>query len=104
MWNNGIYLMFKHIADLFYSDKDFALHTLPKLSLDHIVLTPYSKMNVKLATQVLSRFVAISLEESGNEDVLGTAEFCQMMNDFFDCTNVRSLTEHVRRRMKDLPG
>ena len=96
--------MFKHIADLFYSDQDFALHTLPKLSLDHIVLTSFSKMKVKLARQVLSRFVAISLEESGNEDVLGTAEFCQMMNDFFDCTNVRSLTEHVRRRMKDLPG
>ena len=55
-------------------------------------------MKVKLATQVLSRSVAISLEESGNVEVLGTAEFCQMMNDFFDCTNVTSLTEHVRRR------
>ena len=55
-------------------------------------------MKVKLARQVLSRSVAISLEESGNEEVLGTAEFCQMMNDFFDCTNVTSLTEHVRRR------
>ena len=55
-------------------------------------------MKVKLATQVLSRSVAIALEESGNEEVLGTAQFCRMMNDFFDCTNVRSLTEHVRRR------
>ncbi len=46
MWNNGSYLMFRHIADLFYSDQEFALHTLPKLSLDHIVLTSYSKMKV----------------------------------------------------------
>ena len=98
MWNNGSYLLFRHIADLFYSNQEFALHVLPKLSLDHIVLTPYSKMKVKLATQVLSRSVAIALEESGNEEVLGTAQFCRMMNDFFDCTNVRSLTEHVRGR------
>ena len=98
MWNNGRYLMFKHIADLFYSDQEFALHTLPKLTLDHIVLTSYSKMKVKLATQVLSQSVATALVEKGNDDVLGTAEFCKMMNNFFDCANVRSLTEHVRRR------
>ena len=54
MWNNGHYLLLMHIADIFYSDQEFALHTLPKLSLDHIVLTPYSKMKVKVATQVLS--------------------------------------------------
>ncbi len=46
MWNNGSYLMFRYIADLFYSDQEFALHTLPKLSLDHIVLTSYSKVKV----------------------------------------------------------
>ena len=55
-------------------------------------------MKVKLATQVLSRSVAVALEESGKEDVRGTAQFCQMMNDFFDCANVRSLTEHARKR------
>ena len=55
-------------------------------------------MKGKLATQVLSRSVAVALEESGEEDVSGTAQFCRMMNDFFDCTNVRSLTEHTRKR------
>jgi hypothetical protein len=98
MWNNGQYLLFRHVADLFYSDQEFALHTLPKLSLDHIVLTSYSKMKVKLAVQVLSSSVAIALEESGKEEVAGTAQFCRMMNGFFDCTNVRSLTEHVKKR------
>ena len=53
---------------------------------------------VKLATQVLSKSVAIALEEAENDEVLGTAEFCRMMNDFFDCTNVRSLTEHEKKR------
>jgi hypothetical protein len=37
------------------------------------------------------------LQESGDEEVLETARFCGMMNDFFDCTNVRSLTEFVRK-------
>ena len=41
MWNDGQYLVFKHIADLFYSDQEFCLHTLPKLTLDHIVLNSY---------------------------------------------------------------
>jgi hypothetical protein len=53
---------------------------------------------VKLATQVLSTSVAIALEESGDADVLTTAKFRKMMNDFFDCTNVRSMTEHVSKR------
>jgi hypothetical protein len=53
IWNNGNYLMFRHIADLFYSDQEFALHTLPKLSLDHIVLTSYSKMKVCLCNFIL---------------------------------------------------
>jgi hypothetical protein len=98
MWNDGQYLLFRHIADLFYRDQAVALHVLPKLTLEHIVLTSFSKMKVKLATQVLSRSVALALEESGNSDVLGTATFCRMMNDFFDCANVRSLHEHERKR------
>jgi hypothetical protein len=97
MWNDGQYLQFQHVADLFYSDQDFSLHTLPKLTLDHITLTSFSKMKVKLAVQVLSKSVAIALQESGKEDVVGTAKFCEMMNSFFDCTNVRSLNEGTRK-------
>ena len=55
-------------------------------------------MKVKLATQVLSKSVAVALRESGKEEVTGTAQFCEMMNSFFDITNVRSKTEHVRKR------
>ena len=55
-------------------------------------------MKVRLAVQVLSKSVAIALRETAKEDVTRTAEFCEMMNGFFDCTNARSLTEHVRRK------
>ena len=98
MWNNGQYLLFRHIADLFYTDQEYALHRLPKLTLDHIVLTGYSKMKVKLAVQVLSRTVSTCLVENGDPEVVGTATFCRMINDFFDCSNARSTTEHQRKR------
>ena len=68
------------------------------MTLDHIVLTSFSKMKVKLAVQVLSKSVAIALRETGKEDVTGTAVFCEMINGFYDCTNVRSLIEHVRKK------
>ena len=98
MWNDGKYLLFKHIADMFYHDQNFALHRLPKLTLDHVLLTSYSKMKVKLAIQVLSRTVSTCLLECDDPSVVGTAMFCQMINDFFDCCNVRSTTEHERKR------
>ena len=47
---------------------------------------------------MLSQSVALTLQESGNNEVLGTTEFCRMMNDFFDCTNERLLHEHQRKR------
>ena len=100
MWNDGNYLLFRHIANLFNSDQEFALHSLPKITMDHIVLTSYSKMKVKLATQVLSKSIAISLRDSDNDEVPGTVTFCEMMNDMFDCTNVRSKTEHARKTRK----
>ena len=46
---NGNYSLFWHIADLFYSDQDFALYSLLKLTMDYINLKSYSKMKVKLA-------------------------------------------------------
>ena len=47
---------------------------------------------------MLSKSVAVALQESGDEEVLETAKFCSMFNYFFDCTNVRSLTEAVNKR------
>ena len=38
------------------------------------------------------------LLECDDPSVVGTAMYCQMINDFFDCTNVRSTSEHERKR------
>ena len=51
-------------------------------------------MKVKLAMQVLSKSVAIVLRESERKEILATADFCDMMNFFFDYTNVRSKNEY----------
>ena len=98
MWNNGQHLLFKHIADMYYHDQEFALHRLPKLTLDHVVLISFSKMKVKLVVQVVSRTVPRCLLECKDPTVVGTAMFCQMVNDFFDCANIRSTSEHERKR------
>ena len=91
-----MYFIIRHIADMFHNDQEYALHRMPKLTLDHVMLSSFSKMKVKLAVQVLSRTVSTRLMESGDPEVAGTAMFCQMVNDFFYCSNVRSTTEHER--------
>ena len=38
LWNNGKFLLWEHIAKLYFSDLDCGLHQLPKLTVDHIQL------------------------------------------------------------------
>ena len=91
-------VLYRHIADMFHNYQEYALHRLPKLTVDHILLSSFSKMKVRLAVQVLSRTVSTCLIENGDPSVLGTAMFCQMVNDFFYCSNVRSTTEHASKK------
>ena len=56
-------------------------------------------MKVSFAAQVLSNTVCQALLRhytSGEADE--TARFCSMINSFFDCGNVCSTTEFVRKR------
>ena len=54
MWNNDFHILWSHVTSIFYEDLDMGLHLLPKLTHEHINLTSYSVMNVRLATEVLS--------------------------------------------------
>ena len=49
MWNNDMLILWNHISDIFCEDRECDLYILPKLSNEHIKLTPYSKMNVRRA-------------------------------------------------------
>ena len=66
--------------------------------MNHVDLNPFSKMNVKLATQVLSQSVSNILFKYYPGETHGTAEFCAKMNKFFDCTNVRNQSEWIKTR------
>lgn len=98
MWNNGFYVIWQHIMQLYYQDVDNGLKVLPKLTYDHIHLNPYSKMRVNLAAQVLSASTATVMRLYGPPESQGTAKFCEMIDKFFDCLNVRSTKEHERKR------
>ena len=94
MWNDGFYLLWSHIVKLYYQNLDYGLKLVPNLSYEHVFLTPYSVMNVRLAAQVLSDSVGNVLQSIGSGESNGTAKFCLMLDQFFDCMNVRNTSEH----------
>ena len=81
---------------MFYSDLEHGLRLLPRITTDHINLTSYSVMRVNLAAQVLSSSMASVLKSFGSPDAFATVEFCEKMNRFFDCLNVRNTTTGER--------
>ena len=54
-------ILWHHISDIFYEDRECCLHILPKLSNEHIKLTHYSKMNLRPVAQVVSSAVKVLL-------------------------------------------
>ena len=98
MWNDGFYILWTHIRRMFYNDLNCGLKLMPKLTSDHINLTPYSIMRVRLAAQVLSETVGSILNSFASPDMQGTAKLCLMVDKFFECLNVRNTTEHKLKR------
>ncbi len=80
MISNSLY----DIITLVKDDLDCGFHLLPKLTNEHIKLTPFSRTNVKLADQVLSSSVAEVQSSFGPKETKGTARFCYMLDSFFD--------------------
>ena len=58
MWNDGKDIIWTHIFKLAQDELSRDIKLAPKLTMDHVDLNPFSKMNVKLATQVLSQTTA----------------------------------------------
>ena len=61
MWNSGFFVLWSHISTLYYQDLECGLKMLNKLTSDHINLTPFSVMRVRLAAEVLSETVGTSV-------------------------------------------
>ena len=67
---------------------------LNKLTSDHINLTPFSVTRVRFAAQVLSETIGSVLNTFGPAVAVGTAKCCLMMDNFFDCSNVKNTMEY----------
>ena len=94
MWSDGREIrIWNHPVRAVQDDGDKGLKLIIKLTAEHIRLNPYSKMNVRLATQVLS--------ESGGKHLYiytyhgpechGTADLCMMMGTFLDLLNIKMI-------------
>ena len=93
-----VFLLWSHIAQIYDEQLQSGLKFIPKLTSDHINLTPYSVMRVNLAAQVLSDTVGNVLTHFGPPEAAGTAKFCFMMDKCLDCLNVRNTNEHELKR------
>jgi len=101
MFKDGGHILWKHIKDYYMEDSLSCYRHLNKITPDHIFLTSYSKMNVKLAAQLLSSKVATTLKEYGDDETQETAVFCELVDKWFDCGNVRHPDEHKRNIKPD---
>ena len=93
MWNSGKYLLWHHIVQMYNQDMENGLKLLPRVTDQHINLNPYSVMTVKFAVQVLSKSMSTALNLYGSTETSETSKYCENLNNFFDCLNVRSLDE-----------
>ena len=98
LWNSGYYITWSHIFNLMMEDLEGSLQLCPKITTEHIQLTPFSLMNVRIAAQVLSSSVSIALKSFGPQEAAGTALYCDMFDKFFDCLHVRNCTEYITKQ------
>ena len=90
MWNNGREIVWNHLVRAVQDDGDKGLKLIIKLNAEYVRLNPYSKMIVRLATQVLSESVGNHLYTYHGHECHGTADLCIMMDKFFDLLNIKN--------------
>ena len=89
------FLLWEHVRAFVLNDINCDSRKRPRLSLEHINLTPYSTMKVKLAAQVLS------LKKDYPRTLPATAKYCPMFNN--NSTYVISTKEKGREPPFSIP-
>ena len=97
MWNDEKYLIPQHVASMYFTDAKSPLKVLPKITYDHISLTPYLVMRVDLAAKILSSTMASVLTHHGRNELSGISKYCDTIDQFFDCMNVWSVSDNTRK-------
>ncbi|XP_047137374.1 uncharacterized protein LOC124813866 [Hydra vulgaris] len=98
LWNNGKEICWTHIKKIVDDELSRGLKLIPKLTMAHVDLNPYSVMRVNLACQVLSKSVSNIIFSYYPQEMHATAELCYYMDSFFDCLNVRNQSEGTNKR------
>ena len=89
-----MFILWHHISDIFYEDKECCLQILPKLSNEHIKFTRYSKVNMSLAVHVLN-YVSKVLLAYDPPEAAETTRFCLLTTDcFFDIMDIPNNQSH----------
>ena len=97
-------VVWKHIETFYEIDSSLPIRMAPKLTNKHINLPPFSSMNVRLASQVLSHSVAAGITTLcmiGNalpSEAIHTAKFIDMFDNIFNVFNSSSLYDSHRLR------
>ena len=94
--------LWSHITSLYHENLNHGVKLVPKLKYEHINLTPFSKMNVRLTAQVLSKTVGKVIEHFGPPEALETSKFCIMIDKLFDCLNVSNTHEYKTKKKEFL--
>ena len=63
MWNANKYIFWQHTVQVFQEDLQNGLKVIPRITNDHINLTPYTLITVMLAEEVLSEGMSIALSK-----------------------------------------
>ena len=75
MCKDGYFLLWNYIRQLFKEDLECGLHLVPKITTEHINLSLFSVMNVRLTAQVLSSSVSVALTTYGPAEARETAKY-----------------------------
>ncbi|KAL5509202.1 hypothetical protein EMCRGX_G004532 [Ephydatia muelleri] len=86
------YISWDHLKELYDADVQpgIGIRIVPKLKLEHIQLSAFSKMCVDLAAQVCSESVSKALPKVCDKKAYETATFVSLMDKFFDTLNVHN--------------
>ena len=93
MWKERNFILWDHLRKILDDELENGLKLNPKLTINHIQLSSFSCMNVKLAAQTLSGTNANILNIYYGPETTQTALCCKHMNNFFNCLNVKSTKE-----------
>ena len=100
---NGHQVSWKHIREFYEAHSSKPTRLAPKLTRRHLELQPFSTLHVKLATQVLSHYVATGTRVMAqwgiiHENAAHTAEFLDNFDQLFNTFN--SATSKSSAQMK----